>query len=66
MFDKDLDTMSLFDGKDQVISLDSLASLVSLVSLASPLIFIHTRLTIRSKYEHKYKGNWARKVYKGI
>ena len=58
--------MSLFVGKVQFISLDPLASLVSLVSLASPLISIHSRFTIRSKYEHKYRGNWDRKVYKGI
>ena len=29
-----------------------------------PLIHILSRLTIGSKYEHKYRDNWARKLYK--
>ena len=24
------------------------------------------KIDFGSKYEHKYRGNWARKVYKGI
>ena len=52
--------MSLFVGKVQFLSLDSLTS------LAFPFIVIHSRLTMRSKYEHKHRGNWARNVYKVI
>ena len=46
--------MSLLIGKVHHISLNSLASLTSLASL-----IMISRLTIRSKHEHKYRDNWA-------
>ena len=56
--DKDLSNMSLLVGKVHHIFLDSLASLVSSLTIS--------RFTIRSKYEHKYRGIWARNIYKVI
>ena len=59
MFDKDLGNVFLVVGKVHCTSPDSLDSLAS---LASALMI--SRLTIKSKYEHKYRGIWTRIMYK--